>query len=97
MAHCPAENLNDLAEIFAELRSWPGLKEKQTGIFYYKGKGFLHFHLKAGRRWADIRSGQDWGKPLDLPFSPDQESREAFLTEAKRRYLLTQSQTQSRS
>jgi len=89
MAHCPAENLNDLADILAELRNWSGLKEKQTGIFYFKGKGFLHFHLKDGRRWADIREGQDWGTPLDLPFNPDQISCKAFLAEAKRRYNVT--------
>lgn len=90
MAHCPPEELGDLAEILAELRNWPGLKEKQTGIFYYKGKGFLHFHLKAGRRWADIREGQNWGIPLDLPFEPDKQCSKDFLAEAKRRYLLTQ-------
>ncbi|MGE3728500.1 MAG: hypothetical protein AB7I41_23320 [Candidatus Sericytochromatia bacterium] len=89
MAHCPAEELTDLAEILAELRNCPGLKEKQTGIFYYKGKGFLHFHLKDGRRWADIREGQDWGTPLVLPFNPDQASCDAFLAEAKRRYTVT--------
>ncbi len=89
MAHCPAEKLTDLADLFTELRSWPGLKEKQTGIFYYKGKGFLHFHLKEGKRWADIREGQDWGAPLDLPFEPDQKCSEDFLAEAKRRYLLS--------
>ena len=89
MAHCPAEKLKDLTEILTELRSWPGLKEKQTGIFYCKGKGFLHFHLKEGKRWADIRQGKDWGAPLDLPFEPDPVCRADFLAEAKRRYLLT--------
>lgn len=89
MAHCPEDKLTDLVDFFAELRNWPGLKEKQPGIFYFKGRGFLHFHIKDGKRWADIREGKNWGSPLDLPFDPDPKCLDAFVAEAKRRFLLT--------
>ncbi len=88
MAHCPIEQLTDLDTVFKVLRQWPGLKEKKTGMFYYKGKGFLHFHIKGDRRWADIREGKDWGEPFDIAFDPDANTQAAFLSEIERRYQL---------
>lgn len=90
MAHCPIDQLSDLEPVFARLRLWPGLKEKKTGTFYYRGKGFLHFHSKAGQRWADIREGQDWGEPFDLPLPANAERQEQFLAELQRRFQVTQ-------
>ncbi len=89
MAHCPVDQLSDLESIFAQLRQWPGLKEKKTGTFYYRSKGFLHFHLKDGRRWADIRAGQDWGESFDLALPADVDLQKLFLAELKRRFALT--------
>lgn len=86
MAHCPAEKLTDLEPVFELLRQWPGLKEKKTGTFYCKGKGFLHFHIKGEHRWADIRDGKDWGEPVDVPFNPDAKVQAEFLSEIERRY-----------
>lgn len=85
MAHCPPEKLSDLSELLQQIRNLPGLKEKQTGIFYYKGKGFLHFHSKDHRRWADVRDGADWGEPIDLDWHPNTETQAAFLAEVIRR------------
>ncbi len=79
MAHCPNEYLQDLDWLFDFLKNEPDLKEKQFGIYYFKGKGFLHFHYKAGRRWADVRDGADWGESLELPFDPDQKQQMKFL------------------
>ena len=86
MAHCPVEKLTDLEGIFEVLRTWKGLKEKKTGTFYYKGKGFLHFHIKDERRWADIRDGEDWGESFDIDFEPNAETQALFLKEIKRRF-----------
>jgi hypothetical protein len=88
MAHCPIQQLTDLEAVFEVLRQWPGLKEKKTGTFYYKGKGFLHFHIKGDRRWADIREGKDWGEPFDIAFDPDVQVQAAFLKEIERRFQL---------
>ena len=89
MAHCPIAQLTDLEPIFAVLRGWPELKEKKTGTFYYRGKGFLHFHLKDERRWADIRDGQDWGEPFDLAMPADSCLQAQFLAELERRLAAT--------
>ena len=89
MAHCQPEDLQDLRAVFEELRHWPGLKEKKTGTFYLRGKGFLHFHIKGERRWADIRDGQDWGEPFDLTMPADSDLQALFLAELGRRFAVT--------
>jgi len=56
MAYCPPELLDDLADLFADARSWAGVIEKRTGIFYARNRPFLHFHLLAGgRRCEDVK------------------------------------------
>lgn len=79
MAHCPNEYLQDLDWLFEALKNYPELKQKQFGIYYFKGKGFLHFHYKSGRRWADVRNGVDWGDALDVPFDIDLLQQAALL------------------
>ena len=61
MAHCPPELLDDLADVFAHVRTWPGVIEKRPGVFYAHKQPFLHFHLLAGRRRrADIKAQTNW-------------------------------------
>ena len=56
MAYRPPELLDDLADLFADLRTWAGVIEKRPGVFYAHKQPFLHFHLLAGRRRrADIK------------------------------------------
>jgi hypothetical protein len=67
MAHCPPELLDDLADLLADLRTWPGVVEKRPFVFYVRRQPFLHFHLVEGRRRrADIRERTGWVQ-LDLP------------------------------
>ena len=91
MAHCPKEKLNDLDSLLRKIAKLDGLKEKSKGTFYYKSKGFLHFHEKDGRRWADIRDGKDWGKPVDIDFNPSSAVANNFFIEVKCRYENTKS------
>lgn len=90
MAHCPISQLADLTELLESLRSLPGLRETKPGIFYLRGKGFLHFHLKDGRRWADVRAGADWGDPLDVPFGASADQQAQFLADVQQRLALSQ-------
>ena len=89
MAHCTPEQLQDLEPVFERLRTWPKLREKKYGTFYLRGKGFLHFHHKAGRRWADVRAGKDWGPALDCPFDLEPDGQEQFLVKVERCYQET--------
>lgn len=87
MAHCPIDQLADLDDVFAAIRSWPNVREPTPGIFYFKRIPFLHFHTnRQGRRWADIRDGTDWGPEVDLPFAASAAVRRRFVREAHRRY-----------
>ncbi len=89
MAHCPYDQLADIPTVLAALRALPGIVEKKPGIFYWRSKSFAHFHLKAGRRWADIRDGADWGTELDLPFEADLKQQQAFCDELSARWMRT--------
>jgi hypothetical protein len=37
-----------------------GLVEKRPGIFYVKGRAFLHFHEDRAGLFADLRRSGDW-------------------------------------
>jgi hypothetical protein len=79
VAHCPPELLTDLAGVFAEIRTWPGVVERSRGVFYLRGAPFLHFHRNAdGRRRADVRTRADW-VPVDLPYPLSAARQRVFL------------------
>src|SRR5262249_41626354 len=91
VAHCPPALLDDIADVLAELRGWPGIVEKSRGVFYARRNPFLHFHLiKDGlvdgeRRRADVKGRGGWTSPrLPRPISPAK--RRAFLKLLGARY-----------
>jgi hypothetical protein len=58
--HATASALETLADLLASLRTRTALVEKRPGIFYRKGKAFLHFHEDRAGLFADLRDGSDW-------------------------------------
>ncbi|MGZ3689045.1 MAG: hypothetical protein ACXVBW_12140 [Bdellovibrionota bacterium] len=86
MARCPAEKLTDLEPVFAQIRTWEGIREPQPGIFYFKRIPFLHFHEKLGRRWADVKLGKTWGPELAIPLASTISQRNAFLKSVRKRF-----------
>jgi hypothetical protein len=58
--HAAASALETLADLLASLRTRTALVEKRPGIFYRKGKAFLHFHEDRAGLFADLRDGSDW-------------------------------------
>ena len=90
MAHCPFDLLKDLEQPLDEIRKLAKIKESKPGIFYLKGRGFLHFHInKEQRRWADVVDGNNWGTEIDLPFNPSRNQINEFIKEVKRRHQRT--------
>lgn len=87
MGHTKPEQLKDLQPVLNEIRNWENIKEKSPNIFYYNSKPFLHFHDKDGKRWADVRDGDSWGKPLEIDFGSTSAKKDAFLKAVKKRYL----------
>jgi hypothetical protein len=68
MKHAGADALASLGELLASLRARPGLREKQPGVFYAKGRAFLHFHEDRAGLFADLRQGGDWRRlPVNSP------------------------------
>lgn len=86
MAYCPPELLDDLADVFADLRNWAGVLEKSPGVFYAHGQPFLHFHLLVGaRRRADVKGHTNWTQ-LDLPHPVTAARRRVLVRELRMRY-----------
>jgi hypothetical protein len=57
MKHAGAAALDVLEPLVAKIRRYPQLKEKKRGIFYRKGKSFLHFHEDPAGLFADLFDG----------------------------------------
>jgi hypothetical protein len=83
--HCPADLLDDLDHVLAEVRTWPGVVERKAGVFYVRREPFLHFHLIAGRRRADVKGANDWTQ-LDLARPASAAGRRALLKQLRASY-----------
>ena len=59
MKHAGAEALDALESLVAAIRALPGLKETSRGVFYRKGRAFLHFHEDPTGLFCDIRLAPD--------------------------------------
>jgi hypothetical protein len=75
MKHAGPDALDQLEPLLVELRALPGLKEKARGVFYRRGRAFLHFHQDPAGLFADLRDGEDFDR---LPVNTDEE-RAALL------------------
>lgn len=60
MKHAGPEIFARLEPVLGLLRLRPGLIEKRPGVFYRRGRAFLHFHEDPAGLFADIRSGDIW-------------------------------------
>jgi hypothetical protein len=86
MAYCPPELLDDLIEVFADVRRWARIMEQKPGVFYAYGQPFLHFHLLAGgRRRADVKGRANWVQ-LDVPRPVTTARRRTLIRELRKRY-----------
>jgi hypothetical protein len=75
MKHAGPAALDNLADLLGVIRMRAGLREPRRGVFYRKGKAWLHFHEDAAGLFADLRFGADWQR---FPVS-DAAEREALL------------------
>jgi hypothetical protein len=85
MKHAGAAALDALEQLLGAIRARgaaAGLKEKQRGVFYRKGKAWLHFHEDPAGLFADLRTGADW-----VRFPVSEPSAQAKLVAAVERAL----------
>jgi hypothetical protein len=73
--HAGAGALDALSDLLETLRTRAVLVEKRPGIFYLKGKAFLHFHEDRAGLFADLRQGGDWQR---LPVNSSDERAEVL-------------------
>ena len=86
MGFCPPELLDDLDELFADLREWDGIVERKPAVFYVGSQPFLHFHLlHGGKRRADVKGRADWVK-VDLPHPASATRRQTLRRTLRRCY-----------
>ncbi len=64
MKHANSQSLVFLAGLLGAIRQRNGPIEKKPGIFYRKGKAFIHFHEDQAGLFMVIRDGEEW---LRLP------------------------------
>jgi hypothetical protein len=83
MKHATQSALDALEPLLVELRGLPGLIEKSRGVFYRKGKAFLHFHEDPKGLFADVRDvdGLDFDR-IDVTHEP---GRRALMAAAAAR------------
>ena len=55
MRHARDEDLDRIEPVLIRLRALGGLKERKRGCFYFKSKGFVHFHEDPKGMFADLR------------------------------------------
>lgn len=68
MKHAGNAALQRLEHLLTDLRSFPGLQERTSGVFYRKSKAFLHFHEDPLGLFADIRIGHEFERfPVNSP------------------------------
>src|SRR5579872_7607205 len=60
MKHATPETLEQIGSLLGGLRRLPSVVERKPGVFYAKGKAFLHFHEDPAGIFADIKLSNDW-------------------------------------
>ena len=60
MKHATAEDLITIAGLLDRIRRERHIKERTSGIFYWRGRAFLHFHNDRRGLFADLRGPDDW-------------------------------------
>ena len=55
MRHARDEDLDRIEPLLKRLRALGALKERKRGCFYFKSKGFVHFHQDPKGMFADLR------------------------------------------
>lgn len=83
MKHAGPATIEGLEPLLRRLRELPSLAEKKPGVFYHKGRAFLHFHDDPRGVFADLRAAS--GDDFDRFHLVDQTAWGALVDEARAR------------
>ena len=71
MKHASTTTLDALEPLLADLRALPGLVERSRGVFYRRGRAFLHFHEDPKGLFADVRDAKGYDfERIDVTAEP---------------------------
>lgn len=87
MAHTKPDQIDDLKHEMESIRQWPGIKAKGVGVFYYKSTPFMHFHVKDGDRWADVKCADGAWKKIPIRLSAPQKEKALFLSQVNKAFF----------
>ena len=82
MRHARDSDLDRVEALLVQLRTLPGLIEKQRGVFYRRSRSFLHFHEDPRGLFADISD------PDERINVTEPQGRAALMAAARRRLNL---------
>ncbi len=60
MKHATSAALDRLEPLLRDIRMISELRERSRGVFYRRGKAFLHFHEDPAGLFGDLREGEDF-------------------------------------
>ena len=60
MRHAQPEDLERFDGLLEALRASPQLVERKPGVFYRRGRAFLHFHADPSGLHVDVRLADDF-------------------------------------
>ncbi len=83
MRHARSDTLDTLEPLIGEIRQLPGLKETARGVFYRRGRAFLHFHEDPRGLFADLRAAE--GAAFERFDITAEAGRAALLSAARER------------
>ena len=83
MKHASPTVLDALEPLLAELRGVAGLTERSRGVFYRRGRAFLHFHEDPKGLFADVRDAE--GRDFERFDVTVEAGRRALLAAARER------------
>ena len=83
MKHATPAVLDQLEPLLDEIRGLGGLTERSRGIFYRKGRAFLHFHEDPEGLFADVRDAD--GRDFERIDVTGDAGRRALLAAARAR------------
>ncbi len=75
MKHAKPEDLESISNLLQVISHIEGIKVRQPGHFYYRGRNVLHFHEHMGSIYADIG---------EMRIKVEDSSKEEIFNEVKR-------------
>jgi hypothetical protein len=76
--HITEGRLDGIEPLLEQLRVFDGLVERKRGVFYRRGRAFLHFHEDGADIYADVRL--DGGADFERRRVTTQRERQALVT-----------------